>query len=81
MGVTAALVKELRDKTGVGMMKCKEALQETNGDLAAAEVALPERRISQQTPPEVDRVCIGCQFDFYGFHVSASTPRYDCIAL
>jgi elongation factor Ts len=34
--VTAALVKELREKTGVGMMDCKKALAETNGDLEAA---------------------------------------------
>lgn len=34
--ITAALVKELREKTGVGMMDCKKALAETNGDLEAA---------------------------------------------
>jgi elongation factor Ts len=34
--VTAQLVKELRDKTGAGMMDCKAALGETNGDLEAA---------------------------------------------
>lgn len=34
--ITAALVKELRDKTDAGMMDCKKALAETNGDLAAA---------------------------------------------
>ena len=33
---TAALVKELRDKTGAGMMDCKKALSETDGDLEAA---------------------------------------------
>jgi len=36
MAVTAALVKELREKTGAGMMDCKKALNETNGDLEAA---------------------------------------------
>src|SRR3546814_14176955 len=36
MAVTAALVKDLREKTGAGMMDCKKALNETNGDLAAA---------------------------------------------
>jgi elongation factor Ts len=35
--ITAALVKELRDKTGAGMMDCKKALAETGGDLVAAE--------------------------------------------
>lgn len=34
--ITAALVKELREKTGGGMMDCKKALQETDGDLEAA---------------------------------------------
>jgi elongation factor Ts len=34
--ITAALVKELRDKTGAGMMDCKAALNETAGDLEAA---------------------------------------------
>lgn len=36
MAVTAALVKELREKTGAGMMDCKKALTETSGDLEAA---------------------------------------------
>ena len=34
--ITAALVKELREKTGVGMMDCKKALNETSGDIEAA---------------------------------------------
>lgn len=36
MAVTAALVKELREKTGAGMMDCKKALGETDGDVEAA---------------------------------------------
>jgi len=36
MAVTAALVKELREKSGAGMMDCKKALTETEGDLEAA---------------------------------------------
>ncbi len=36
MAITAALVKELRDKTSAGMMDCKKALTETGGDLEAA---------------------------------------------
>ena len=35
--VTAAMVKELRDRTGAGMGDCKSALVETKGDQAAAE--------------------------------------------
>ena len=36
MSVTAALVKELREKSGAGMMDCKKALGETGGDMDAA---------------------------------------------
>ncbi|MYM59655.1 elongation factor Ts [Vibrio sp. OCN044] len=36
MAVTAALVKELRDRTGAGMMECKKALVETDGDIELA---------------------------------------------
>ena len=36
MAITAATVKELRERTGAGMMDCKKALNETNGDLEAA---------------------------------------------
>ncbi|MCF6236873.1 MAG: translation elongation factor Ts [Gammaproteobacteria bacterium] len=36
MGITAALVKELRERTGSGMMECKKTLVETNGDIEAA---------------------------------------------
>ena len=36
MAITAQMVKELREKTGVGMMDCKTALKETNGDMEAA---------------------------------------------
>ncbi|MFO1363281.1 MAG: translation elongation factor Ts [Burkholderiales bacterium] len=35
--ITAGLVKELRERTGLGMMECKRALEETGGDLARAE--------------------------------------------
>ena len=36
MAITAALVKELRERTGSGMMECKKALVETDGDIEAA---------------------------------------------
>jgi len=38
--ITAAMVKELREATGLGMMECKKALVETNGDAKAAEELL-----------------------------------------
>jgi len=36
MAITASLVKELRERTGAGMMECKKALTETDGDIEAA---------------------------------------------
>lgn len=36
MDISAAMVKDLREKTGLGMMDCKKALQETNGDIEKA---------------------------------------------
>ncbi|HLY85836.1 MAG TPA: translation elongation factor Ts [Gaiellaceae bacterium] len=41
--ISARLVSELRNKTGAGMMDCKRALQETNGDIEAAVVLLREK--------------------------------------
>ncbi|MGH8755772.1 MAG: translation elongation factor Ts, partial [Burkholderiales bacterium] len=35
--ITASMVKELREITGLGMMECKKALAEANGDMKAAE--------------------------------------------
>jgi elongation factor Ts len=45
--ITAATVKELRDKTNAGMMDCKRALEETNGDLDAAITLLREKGIAK----------------------------------
>lgn len=44
--ISAQLVKQLRDKTGAGMMECKKALQEANGDLTEAEVILRKRGLA-----------------------------------
>jgi elongation factor Ts len=38
--ISASLVKQLRDRTGAGMMECKKALVEANGDLAEGETVL-----------------------------------------
>jgi len=46
MAVSANLVKELREKTGVGFMECKSALQEANGDLEAAVTILRKRGLA-----------------------------------
>ena len=47
MAVTAALVKELRERTGAGMMECKKALVETGGDLEAAVEFLRKSGLAQ----------------------------------
>jgi elongation factor Ts len=44
--ISAQLVKQLRERTGAGMMECKSALVESHGDLAAAEVILRKRGIA-----------------------------------
>ena len=46
MAITAQLVKELREKTGAGMMDCKKALVETDGNLEAAIDFLREKGLS-----------------------------------
>jgi elongation factor Ts len=46
MEITAQLVKDLRERTGAGMMECKKALQATNGDIAEAEVYLRKQGIA-----------------------------------
>ena len=45
--ITAALVKELRDKTGAGMMDCKKALTETDGDMEKAVEFLRKKGIAK----------------------------------
>ncbi len=44
--ISASLVKQLRERTGAGMMECKNALTEAKGDLAEAEVVLRKRGIA-----------------------------------
>jgi elongation factor Ts len=45
--ITADLVKQLRDKTGAGMMECKAALAEANGDMEEAITLLRKRGLAQ----------------------------------
>jgi elongation factor Ts len=44
--ITADMVKELRERTGAGMMDCKRALEETSGDMGTAVVLLRERGVA-----------------------------------
>ena len=47
MTIDAKIVKELRDKTGAGMMDCKRALVETDGDLEKAVEALRKAGVTK----------------------------------
>jgi elongation factor Ts len=49
MEINAAMVKKLRDATGAGMMECKAALTEANGDLDAATTLLRKRGLAAAT--------------------------------
>lgn len=55
MAVTASMVKELREKTGAGMMDCKKALTETDGDMEKAIDFLREKGIASAAK-KADRV-------------------------
>ncbi|MBE0579270.1 translation elongation factor Ts [Devosia sp.] len=55
MEITAGMVKQLRDSTGVGMMDCKKALAETNGDMEAAVDWLRTRGLAKAAK-KADRV-------------------------
>ena len=55
MDISAAMVKELREKTGAGMLDCKKALTETNGNMDAAIDWLREKGISKAAK-KADRI-------------------------
>ncbi|MFS0688070.1 translation elongation factor Ts [Sporosarcina sp. 179-K 8C2 HS] len=55
MAITAQMVKELREKTGAGMMDCKKALTEVNGDMDAAVDFLREKGLSSAAK-KADRI-------------------------
>ena len=50
--ISAKLVKQLRDKTGAGMMECKKALEESGGDLEKAAIVLRKRGLAGATKKE-----------------------------
>ena len=47
MAISASIVKELREKTGAGMMDCKRALEESAGDLEEAQRILRKKGITK----------------------------------
>ena len=55
--ITASLVKELRERTGAGMMDCKKALQQTDGNIEAAIDYLRENGIAKAALSKVNTLC------------------------
>ena len=52
MAITAGMVKELREMTGAGMMDCKKALVETDGNIEAAVDLLKEKGLAVEEVTE-----------------------------
>ena len=61
--ITASLVKELRERTGAGMMECKKALVEANGDI---ELAIDNMRKSGQAKAAKKAGIISLSSNDYG---------------
>src|ERR1700722_6066968 len=55
MTITATMVKDLREKTGQGMMECKKALEENSGDMEKSIVWLRERGMARAAK-KADRI-------------------------
>jgi elongation factor Ts len=66
MAITADMVKKLRDQTGAGMMDCKKALTETNGDYEKAVTVLREKGIAVAAKRETKAASEG----LIGSHIS-----------
>jgi elongation factor Ts len=81
MNISAAQVKELRDKTGAGMMECKKALGETEGDVQKAIDYLREQLgVLVEINCETDFVARTEDFKMLGknvaMQVAASAPQF-----
>ena len=66
--ITATMVKELRERTGVGMMECRKALVETDGDVDAAIKYLRERGISKAEAKSLRDTKEGIIFSYIHFN-------------
>ncbi len=64
MNVPSKLVKELRDKTGAGMMDCKKALQEADGNIEKAVQVLREKGLSSAAKRAGREAKEGCIFSY-----------------
>ncbi|NLH50595.1 MAG: translation elongation factor Ts [Myxococcales bacterium] len=77
MEINAKMVMELRDKTGVGMMDCKKALQETAGDMEQAVDWLRKRGLSKAAK-RADRAASN---GYLGTKLSAGADKFTCVEL
>ena len=66
--ITASMVKELRERTGVGMMECRKALVEKEGDMEAAVKYLRERGISKAEGKALRETKEGIIFSYIHFN-------------
>lgn len=57
--ISAEMVKELREKTGAGMMDCKKALEDANGDMEKAIELLRERGLAKAAKKSIKSCCRG----------------------
>ena len=64
MNISASMVKDLRERTGAGMMDCKKALVETNGDMDKAIDYLREKGISKAAK-KAERIAAEGLANFY----------------
>ncbi len=75
--ISAQLVRELREQTGAGMMDCKRALQETNGDVEAAVVLLREKGMANAAK-RADRATTE---GLVGYRISTDGSRGTMVAI
>ena len=68
MNYTANDVKALRDATGAGLLDCKKALNDTNGDVAEAEKLLKEKGLAAMAK-RTDRTCLDTCTASYAFRM------------
>ena len=66
--ITATMVKELRERTGVGMMECRKALVETDGNMDAAIKFLRERGISKAEAKSLRETKEGIIYSYIHFN-------------
>jgi elongation factor Ts len=75
--ISAQLVRELRERTGAGMMDCKRALQDTNGDMEAAVVLLREKGMANAAK-RADRATTE---GLVGYRLAADNSRGTMVAV